>query len=716
MADIIGKFYSSRVIRRGVSPSNPGNIDGEEPVPVNPPSSGSGIPHEPVTIGTPSNGLSITAGQVLSLGLASSGVTGALSGTDWNTFNGKLNLTSPITGYTPGANTALAATDTLLGAFGKIQGQINARISGTIDSGQVAFGTASGVIGGDSGLTWDNVNKRLAVGINVPLSTFHLSGDSDSLFIDRYGVNGVGASIIFRKSGGTSSIPSAVTASSILGLVGSRGYNGSSFTSLNSGIFLIRASQDWNTTSNGSQLEFYTTPNGSTTSLLRLFLSNNGYLGINNNNPVSRFTLSGAGANDGEIRIDSSVNSGSFGLLRFTGDVSTFQKFIIAYNSGHPIQPNEISIKNEAGAISFYSGSGGSSSLRAIITSSGLFGIAITTPTNTLDVNGTTRIRTISNLGSTATRFLVASATGVISERTGAELVSDLGISGGSNWTLVGSDIYRDSAVAIGRTTIPTNATFAVQSKTATATAKYLQFLNNSGTELFSQTQDGRVQITGVLSVGTTPVSNITGLFRSQTNTNASVGLRVQNQSGTTLFTVDGNSVSSFPNSILGVLDTPISNFGLTVKSQSAGGGILWLVNSTGTSVFDIINDGTIRSSVGAYFGNKAAPTGRVNIRGTGTTTGNTLLLEDSAGNDTFAFLDNGNLSIPSTNGAIIATTTSQKFAFWGKTPIVQPTTAIAEATFVENAGGTAVNVDSTFGGYTLQQIAQALINVGLLA
>lgn len=53
---------------------------------------------------------------------------------------------------------------------------------------------------------------------------------------------------------------------------------------------------------------------------------------------------------------------------------------------------------------------------------------------------------------------------------------------------------------------------------------------------------------------------------------------------------------------------------------------------------------------------------------------------------------------------------------FFDTTPVAQPTTGIAEATFVENAGGTAVNVDSTFGGYTLQQIAQSLQNLGLIA
>ena len=51
--------------------------------------------HNPVTIGT-ANGLSLSTQQI-SLGLASSGVTGALSGTDWNTFN---NKQPAITGLT----------------------------------------------------------------------------------------------------------------------------------------------------------------------------------------------------------------------------------------------------------------------------------------------------------------------------------------------------------------------------------------------------------------------------------------------------------------------------------------------------------------------------------------------------------------------------------------------------------------------------------------
>jgi hypothetical protein len=53
--------------------------------------------HNAVTLGT-ANGLSLST-QVLSLGLASAGVTGALSGTDWTTFNNKAN--SVAGGYLP---------------------------------------------------------------------------------------------------------------------------------------------------------------------------------------------------------------------------------------------------------------------------------------------------------------------------------------------------------------------------------------------------------------------------------------------------------------------------------------------------------------------------------------------------------------------------------------------------------------------------------------
>ena len=65
--------------------------------------------HNPVTLGT-ANGLSL-ANQELSLGLASSSVTGALSGSDWNTFNNKVDGTGTNNFLTKwsGTNTVAAS-------------------------------------------------------------------------------------------------------------------------------------------------------------------------------------------------------------------------------------------------------------------------------------------------------------------------------------------------------------------------------------------------------------------------------------------------------------------------------------------------------------------------------------------------------------------------------------------------------------------------------
>ncbi|HQQ81949.1 MAG TPA: hypothetical protein PK059_02110 [Cyclobacteriaceae bacterium] len=90
----------------------------------------------------------------------------------------------------------------------------------------------------------------------------------------------------------------------------------------------------------------------------------------------------------------------------------------------------------------------------------------------------------------------------------------------------------------------------------------------------------------------------------------------------------------------------------------------------------------------------------------------------DTAGNTSlvnFNMTDAKNITFGTTTGSKIGTSTSQKIAFWNKTPIVQPTTGITGAAFVVGAG-TAVNDASTFGGYTLKQLAAIIINSGLAA
>ena len=76
--------------------------------------------HNPVTIGVTPNGLSIDGSQVLSIDLADTDTTGALSFTDWNTFNNKLDeatfedynlVQKEPTGFADASQTSLSFVD-----------------------------------------------------------------------------------------------------------------------------------------------------------------------------------------------------------------------------------------------------------------------------------------------------------------------------------------------------------------------------------------------------------------------------------------------------------------------------------------------------------------------------------------------------------------------------------------------------------------------------
>ena len=555
----------------------------------------------PVTIGSPANGLSISGTQVLTIGLASTSATGALSSTDWNTFNNKLNLTSPITGYTVGANTALAATDTILQAFGKVQGQINARISGTIASGQVAFGTGVNTVGGNSGLTY---------GVFLIQDTI-----SDTRYIQR--INGVNTGQIQTTS---------------------TFFNISSITEIPI-IFSTNSAIRWRILSGGN-------------------LEGNGPRTIQTS--TGNLTLATAGGN---------------------GNIF--------------LTPN----------------------------GTGLVGIATTSPTNTLDVNGTTRIRTINNLGSAATSVLVPSATGVLSLRTLAELSADIGA--GSKWTDgTSGSIYRLSGVYVNSsTTSPTNATFLVRSL---ATGNHLPFsiYNNAGTTPLIECNDNGVfSVIGTAETG----GRATFTIRNNNTSTSSVGFRMLDSSGvaylgysknifdcaTTRFQISGNAGVAGSQGVVKV----------TNNSSDVSSRIMELYQGVNGRLF-VLGDRFLWQLPYFAIGDPSSQlTNGVTIKGGVSTSTNIFRIDNSSNTSLFTlnglgditFVDGSDWSLGTITGTKIGTATTQKLAFWNATPIVQPTTAVASGTLVSNAGTTITSTD-TIDGYTLQQVVRALRNTGLLA
>ena len=137
--------------------------------------------HNAVTIGT-ANGLSLST-QVLSLGLASTSTTGALSSTDWNTFNNKTSNTGTVTSV--GLSSATS---------GVTIGSTPITTSGTIT---LAIATASGSQQGLlSSTDWTTFNNKQSALTNP------VTGTGTTNYLPKFtGASTIGNSAIYDNSG-----------------------------------------------------------------------------------------------------------------------------------------------------------------------------------------------------------------------------------------------------------------------------------------------------------------------------------------------------------------------------------------------------------------------------------------------------------------------------------------------------------------------------------
>lgn len=94
------------------------------------------------------------------------------------------------------------------------------------------------------------------------------------------GYSGVPGIITFGANGSNSS-PTAVASGGYIGLWSMRGY-GSAVQNYASAYMAGKATQNWTGSANGSQLVFATTPDGSTSSAIRMTINNSGKITFNN--------------------------------------------------------------------------------------------------------------------------------------------------------------------------------------------------------------------------------------------------------------------------------------------------------------------------------------------------------------------------------------------------------------------------------------------------
>jgi len=151
-------------------------------------------------------------------------------------------------------------------------------------------------------------------------------------------------------------------------------------------------------------------------------------------------------------------------------------------------------------------------------------------------------------------------------------------------------------------------------------------------------------------------------------------------------FWVSGGSQVAYQSGLFDLSTTSLG-FGSTIRVLLDASGILALKNSTTQQTLRIY----------------------------GTTTGSKYLQLTHDGTDGTITTTAGKLILLGNDGVQLGSSGASNIGFYGVTPGARPGTGVSPASFVENAGGTAVNTDSTFGGYTIQQLAQALQNLGLI-
>lgn len=180
--------------------------------------------------------------------------------------------------------------------------------------------TTSGnvVAGGGGSNPWTNNGPdiyrpagRVGIGISSPTVTLHVFDNSSSftrgILSDRVFEDANGAQLNLRKARPSGVLPSE----DILGELNFIGYFANAFPYRRTASISARASETWTTGGNGTYMVFETTPNGTSSILERMRISENGNVGIGINTPTVTLHLS----SDKAVIAAQTYNSGASGGL-----------------------------------------------------------------------------------------------------------------------------------------------------------------------------------------------------------------------------------------------------------------------------------------------------------------------------------------------------------------------------------------------------------------
>lgn len=187
-----------------------------------------------------------------------------------NNLQGQLSLTTKVTGVLPVANGGTGANMSSLPNNYLIR--INS--SGIFDTsaiyqteGNVGIGTTS------PGSIFEVTKNWSSQGSSNLISIYTSYGD-----VTRFNI---------RRANGNLSSPTQVLSGQQIGNIGFRGYHsGGAFSGVHNAVLFASAAENFTATGQGTNMSFNTTPIGSTTTTSRLYIQNNGNVGIGTEAPA----------------------------------------------------------------------------------------------------------------------------------------------------------------------------------------------------------------------------------------------------------------------------------------------------------------------------------------------------------------------------------------------------------------------------------------------
>lgn len=666
------------------------------------------------------------------LGAATTSVDGYLTSTDWNTFNGKQNAL----GFTPedvankSTNTSLGSSDTLYPSQNAVKTYVDTQdatkvsksgdnmsgnliIDNTATDGIVFYNTA------DQVTNFERVRMRwsgntftigsLAGGTGT--ARFINIGNADALFTVKPSQDGTGVFQFARNLSTSNSKTLAITGT----------------ISNSSGIIYgVNLTPTYNQSGTAGYTALLINPTETATGSGAKNLIDAQVGGS------SKFSVD----NNGNIRAAALLNTASFNnsriLMQSIGtqidrNIADANSTLIVDNKNASSTGDILQLKNSGGTV-------------VSVSQSGLVGIGTSAPTHSLTLNSTATGITLYNTADQTTNFervvhyWLSNTYTISSQIGGTGAHRNLFINMGAAWFTIAQNAINihhfqrtGNDTATDRNIVRVNGISTAssglhkgilieQTINQSGTAGYTALLINptetatgSGAKRLISAQIGGTDRFYVDNVG---VVNVASSILPITNNGSALGsvnfrFSTINTSAMNLYRITDNNFSN----------------GLQIYKRGTTGDDTAAVANGAEIGYHVFNawDGSaykrlayvIVTARGATSSSAGGGNYIINTRSnTGNTEANRLTVNELG----LTIADAHDIILNTTTGTKIATATTQKLSFWNATPIVQPTTAVAEAAFVANAGGTTVTDDSTFGGYTIQQVVQALRNAGLLA